>query len=329
MSRPIIITGAAGFIGRNTVAALNARGCTNLVLVDQLGTNDKWRNLRGLEFEELLAPDRFLVLAEAQRAPLPDAVIHLGACSATTERDADFLLENNTHYTRQLCEWSLGHGARFIYASSAATYGDGTQGYSDAEDGLTALRPLNMYGQSKHLFDLWARRHGLFARIAGLKYFNVFGPFEDHKGDMRSLVHKAYGQILARGWIELFESDRPGYAHGEQKRDFIYVKDAVDVTLHFLEHRGTSGLFNCGTGQARTWLDLARALFAAMGRPPDIRFIPLPPALRGKYQYFTQADTAKLRGAGYTRHFTPLEESVRDYVRTHLQHTVDGALPSG
>ena len=161
-----------------------------------------------------------------------------------------------------------------------------------------------------------------------MKYFNVFGPFEDHKGDMRSLVHKAYGQILARGWIELFESDRPDYAHGEQKRDFIYVKDAVDVTLHFFEHRESSGLFNCGTGQARTWLDLTRALFAAMDRPPDIRFVPLPPALRGKYQYFTQADTAKLRGAGYTRNFAPLEESVRDYVQSHLQQSADGALPS-
>jgi ADP-L-glycero-D-manno-heptose 6-epimerase len=318
MSRPLIVTGAAGFIGRNVVAALNARGVSNLILVDQLGTDEKWRNLRGLEFEDLLAPEKFLALVEAQRAPRPDAVIHLGACSATTERDADFLLENNTHYTRRLCEWSLGHDARFVYASSAATYGAGEQGYSDAEDRLPALRPLNMYGQSKHLFDLWARRHGLLGRIAGLKYFNVFGPFEDHKGAMRSLVHKAHGQILARGWLELFESDRPDYAHGEQKRDFIYVRDAVDVTLHLLEHREVSGLFNCGTGQARTWLDLARALFAAMGRPPDIRFIPLPAELRGKYQYFTQADMTKLRGAGYSRPFLSLEAGVEDYVRTHL-----------
>lgn len=324
MSRPLIITGAAGFIGRNVVAALNGRGVTNLILVDQLGTDDKWRNLRGLEFEDLLAPEKFIALAEAHRAPRPDAVIHLGACSATTERDADFLLENNTHYTRRLCEWALGHDARFVYASSAATYGAGEQGYSDAEDRLSSLRPLNMYGQSKHLFDLWARRHGLLGRIAGLKYFNVFGPFEDHKGDMRSLVHKAHGQILARGWLELFESDRPDYAHGEQKRDFIYVRDAVDVTLHFVEHREVSGLFNCGTGQARTWLDLARALFTAMGRPPDIRFIPLPPELRGKYQYFTQADTAKLRGAGYSRPFLSLEAGVEDYVRTHLRPTAGG-----
>jgi ADP-L-glycero-D-manno-heptose 6-epimerase len=318
MSRPIIVTGAAWFIGRNAVAALNARGVTDLILVDRLGTDDKWRNLRGLEFEDLLAPEAFLALAESGRAPAPAAVIHLGACSATTERDADFLLENNYRYTRRLCEWTLGHQARFVYASSAATYGDGSHGYHDAEEALSTLRPLNMYGQSKHLFDLWARRHGLFDRIVGLKYFNVYGPFEDHKGDMRSLVHKAHGQILARGWIELFESDRPDYAHGEQKRDFIYVRDAVDVTLHFVQERKVGGLFNCGTGRARTWLDLARALFAAMGREPDIRFIPLPAQLRGKYQYFTQAETAKLRAAGYTPAFTTLEDGVRDYVRCHL-----------
>ncbi len=324
MSRPIIITGAAGFIGRNTVAALNARGVTDLVLVDQLGTDDKWANLRGLEFEDLLAPAAFLALAESGRAPAPEAVIHLGACSATTERDADFLLENNYRYTRRLCEWTLGHRARFVYASSAATYGDGAQGYSDDDARLPALRPLNMYGQSKHLFDLWARKHGLLDRIVGLKYFNVYGPFEDHKRDMRSLVHKAYGQILARGWIELFESDRPDYAHGEQKRDFIYVRDAVDVTLHFTGNRATSGLFNCGTGQARTWLDLARALFAAMDRKPDIRFIPMPAVLRGKYQYFTQAETTKLRAAGYTAPFTSLEDGVRDYVQSHLALRGDG-----
>lgn len=319
MSRATIVTGAAGFIGRNVVAALNARGCTNLILVDRLGCDEKWRNLRGLDFDDVLSPEAFLALAEAQRAPTPDAVIHLGACSATTERDADFLLENNYRFTRRLCEWTLGHGARFVYASSAATYGDGTLGYSDDVAKLAALRPLNMYGYSKQLFDLWAQRRGLFDRIVGLKYFNVFGPFEDHKGEMRSLVHKAHDQILARGWLELFESDRPDYAHGEQKRDFIYVRDAVDVTLHFVEHRDASGLFNCGTGQARTWLDLARALFAAMDRKPDIRYIPLPEVLRGKYQYFTQAETARLRAAGYARPFTSLEDGVRDYVRTHLQ----------
>jgi ADP-L-glycero-D-manno-heptose 6-epimerase len=316
---PIIVTGAAGFIGRNIVAALNARGVTDLVLVDRLGTDDRWRNLRGLEFEDIVTPEDFLALVEAGRAPAAATVIHLGACSSTTERDAGFLLENNYRYTRTLCTWALERGARFVYASSAATYGDGAQGYSDADDSLPRLQPLNMYGYSKHLFDLWAWRHGLFDRIVGLKYFNVFGPYEDHKGDMRSLVHKAHGQIRARGWIELFRSDRPDYADGEQKRDFIYVRDAVEVTLHFAEHRDASGLFNCGTGRARTWLDLARALFSSMKRGPDIRLIDMPPALRGRYQYFTQADTAKLRAAGYAQPFTSLEEAVREYVQTYLE----------
>ena len=323
MKTPIIVTGAAGFIGRNIVAALNARGIEDIILVDRLGTDDKWRNLRGLEFEDLVTPEAFIGLVDAGRAPAPSAVIHLGACSATTERDAGFLLENNYRYTRNLCTWALGCGARFVYASSAATYGDGARGYSDTDDLMPCLRPLNMYGYSKHLFDLWALRHGLFDRIVGLKYFNVFGPYEDHKGDMRSLVHKAFGQILARGWIELFKSDRPEYADGEQKRDFIYVRDAVDVTLHFAEHGEASGLFNCGTGLARTWLDLARALFSAMGCAADIRFIDMPPALSGKYQYFTQADVAKLRAAGYTQSFTSLEEGVRDYVQSYLQSNMN------
>ncbi len=319
MSKPIVVTGAAGFIGRNVVAALNRRGVTNLLLVDRLGTDEKWRNLVGLAFDDLISPETLRTLIDGTRAPAPAAVVHLGACSTTTERDAAYLLENNYRCTRHLCEWALASGARFVYASSAATYGDGNRGYDDAETKLPHLQPLNMYGYSKHLFDLWAQRHVLFNRIAGLKYFNVFGPFEDHKGDMRSLVHKAHGQILARGWIELFKSERPDFADGEQKRDFIYVRDAVDVTLHFLDHPDANGIFNCGTGRARTWLDLARALFAAMNRQPDIRFISLPPALQGKYQYFTQAETAKLRAAGYDRPFTELEDAVRDYVQTHLQ----------
>lgn len=317
--RPIIITGAAGFIGRNVVAALNARGRTDLLLVDRLRAGEKWRNLAGLRFADLVAPERFLDEAEAGRVPAPEAVIHLGACSATTERDADFLLENNYRYSRRLCTWARRTEARFVYASSAATYGDGSEGYADDPERLERLRPLNMYGYSKHLFDLWAQQEGLLERIVGLKYFNVFGPWEDHKGEMRSLVHKAHGQIRERGWIELFRSGRPEYADGEQRRDFIHVRDAVDVTLHFALRPAPGGLFNCGTGRARTWLDLARALFAAMGRPADIRFIPLPAALRGRYQYFTEADTTRLRAAGYDRPFTPLEEGVADYVRSHLE----------
>jgi ADP-L-glycero-D-manno-heptose 6-epimerase len=315
----VIVTGASGFIGRNIVAALNARGLSNLLLVDRLGADEKWRNLPGLVFDDLISPEALLAAIEAGRPPAATAIIHLGACSATTETNADFLLENNYRCTRRLCEWALACGARFVYASSAATYGDGSQGYDDAHERLPALRPLNMYGYSKHLFDLWALRSGALNRIAGLKYFNVFGPFEDHKGDMRSVVHKAFSQVLTRGWIELFKSEHPDYADGEQKRDFIYVRDAVDVTLYFLDHPDANGIFNCGTGHARTWLDLARALFAALGRAPDLRFIDLPPALRGKYQYFTEAETGKLRAAGYRAPFTSLEEAVRDYAQTHLR----------
>ena len=251
--------------------------------------------------------------------PAAQAVIHLGACSATTERNADYLLENNYRYTRQLCAWSLKHAARFVYASSAATYGDGSQGYSDDDRLTPTLAPLNMYGYSKHMFDLWALRHNLFQYIVGLKYFNVYGPYESHKNDMRSVIHKAYGQILARGYVELFKSEDPAYADGEQKRDFIYVRDAVDVTLHFAERKDRGGLFNCGTGKARTWKDLARAVFAAMGVKEDIRYVDLPPTLRGKYQYFTQADPAKLRAAGYTKPFTELEDGIREYVVEHLR----------
>jgi ADP-L-glycero-D-manno-heptose 6-epimerase len=313
-----IITGAAGFIGANTVAELNARGNTDLLLVDQLGTDEKWKNLLGLRFDDLISPDEFLRRLTASALPAVDAVIHLGACSSTTERDADFLLRNNYHYTRSLCRWCVERGVRFVYASSAATYGDGSRGYSDDDAITPTLRPLNMYGFSKHLFDLWALKAGLLDRIVGLKYFNVFGPFENHKGDMRSVVNKSFHQIAAGGEVSLFKSYRSDYADGEQKRDFIYVKDAVDVTLHFAQQREVSGLFNCGTGVARTWKDLAHAVFCAMERPPRINLIEMPEALQGKYQYFTQAQTDKLRAAGYTKPFTPLEDAVLDYVRNYL-----------
>lgn len=318
MGKLTVVTGAAGFIGRNVVAALNERGVEDLLLVDRLGTDEKWRNLVGLRYEDIVDPETYLHQVQTGTAALADAVIHLGACSATTERDADFLLNNNYRYTRSLCEWCLMHGTRFVYASSAATYGDGAQGYSDDDRITPTLRPLNMYGYSKHMFDLWALKQGLFDRIVGLKYFNVYGPYEDHKGEMRSVVHKAFGLVRDTGRMQLFKSYRGDYSDGCQMRDFIYVKDAVDVTLHFARQRQAGGLFNCGTGQARTWLDLANGLFAAMGKKPDIEFIDMPESLRDKYQYFTQAETAKLRAAGYTRPFTSLEEGIRDYVTSYL-----------
>src|ERR1700761_6056461 len=325
MAEPIIVTGEDGVIGRDVVAELNSRGEDELILVDELGTDEKWKNLVGLRYEDIVSPEDFLGLLEQDAYADARAVIHLGACSATTEKDADYLLRNNYQYTRVLCNWSQEQGARFVYASSAATYGDGSGGYDDSDASTPTLRPLNMYGYSKQMFDLWALKHGLFdqgegGNIVGLKYFNVYGPYEDHKGDMRSVVVKSFEQIRATGDVKLFKSYRPEYKDGEQMRDFIYVKDAVDVTLHFaLEDAGApGGLFNCGTGKARTWLDLVRAVFHAMGREPKIQFIEMPRELQGKYQYFTEADTKKLRGAGYAREFTSLEDGVRDYVETYL-----------
>ncbi|MBU0742468.1 ADP-glyceromanno-heptose 6-epimerase [bacterium] len=319
MSGTIIVTGGAGFIGANIVRELNARGADDVVIVDRLRHGDKWRNLAVLRFEDFVDKDVFRDDVLTDTVPYDvDAIVHMGACSSTTETDADYLADNNYRYTRDLCEWCLRRGVRFVYASSAATYGDGSRGYSDDDAATPALRPLNMYGYSKHMFDLWALRHGLFERIVGLKYFNVYGPLEDHKGDMRSVVNKAHGQIVEKGKVELFKSYRPEYADGGQVRDFVYVRDAVDVTLHFLEDRDTGGLFNCGTGRARSWTDLANATFVAAGREPDIEFIQMPPDLREKYQYHTEADLTKLRAAGYGNAFTSLEDGVRDYVCDHL-----------
>jgi ADP-L-glycero-D-manno-heptose 6-epimerase len=317
MAKPIIVTGAAGFIGRNTVAELNARGEGELILVDELGKDEKWKNLVGLQYEDIVSPDEFLGLIEDGAFADARSIIHLGACSATTEKDADYLLRNNYQYTRVLCNWAQANEIRFVYASSAATYGDGAEGYNDADEVTPSLKPLNMYGYSKHMFDLWALKQGLFESIVGLKYFNVFGPYEDHKGDMRSVVSKSYEQIRETGVVKLFKSYKPQYKDGEQMRDFISVKDAVDVTLHFAlqDAAAPGGLLNCGTGKARTWVDLVTAVFDAMGLPPKIEFIEMPQQLQGKYQYFTEASETKLRAAGYTKPFTSLEEGVREYVQ--------------
>ncbi len=328
MSKMTVVTGAAGFIGRNLVAELNRRGHTDLLLVDQLGADEKWKNLLGLQYDDVLSPDEFLDRVHGiGNATLPelDGIIHMGACSATTELDADYLLSNNYAYTRVLCKYAQEQGVRFVYASSAATYGDGSRGYDDADSVTPSLRPLNMYGYSKHMFDLWALRQGLFAKaenpIAGVKFFNVYGPYEEHKGDMRSVVNKSFGQagVDGQGKVQLFKSHRSGYEDGEQMRDFIYVKDAVDVTLFLLHNPNVGGLFNCGTGTARTWRDLVTAVYSAMGHNAQIEYVDMPAQLRGKYQYFTEAKIDKLRAAGYTEPFTTLEDGVRDYVRNYLQ----------
>jgi ADP-L-glycero-D-manno-heptose 6-epimerase len=317
----ILVTGGAGFIGSALVWALNSRGIDDIVVCDILHSDEKWRNLVPLRYADYVeAPVLRSRLAGSPTALGKfSAVFHLGACSSTTERDASYLVDNNTAFTRELAGWALAAGSRFVYASSAATYGDGSQGMDDKDPAIERLRPLNMYGYSKHLFDLYARRLGWLDRIVGLKYFNVFGPNEDHKADMRSVVAKANLQISESGRISLFKSYDPRYADGCQMRDFLYVKDAVEMTLHFAEKGGSAGgLYNLGSGEANTWLTLADAIFAALGREPQIDFIDMPEALRAKYQYYTKADIAKLRASGYDRPVTPLADAVADYVRNYL-----------
>lgn len=320
VAHPIIVTGGAGFIGSNLVDALNRRGHDDVVVVDHIEDDPaKRRNLERLRVGEYFDKRAFRDRLRVGKAPTASAVFHLGACSSTTETNEGYLRDNNTDYTRELCEWSLKKGARFIYASSAATYGDGSLGYSDDDAVTPTLRPLNLYGASKQWFDLWALQTGALRQVAGIKYFNVYGPWEDHKGDMRSLVNKAYAQVLRDGEITLFKSYRTEFKDGEQQRDFIHVDDAVALTLFFLDRLDVSGLFNCGTGVARTWVDLAKALFSALARPPRIRFIDMPESIREKYQYHTQADMTKLRARGYSAPFLQIEDGVRCYVQEYLK----------
>lgn len=318
----IAITGGAGFIGSAMVYTLNSLGITDLLIADELGDTklcgEKWKNLVGIRFEEYFHKDDFLEKLLSEKLPPLDAVIHLGAISATTETDVERLMENNFGYTKTLALHCAPRNIRLITASSAATYGDGDFGYSDSDALTDKLRPLNPYGYSKHLFDLWALRHRLTDSLASLKFFNVFGPNEYHKGEMMSVVCKAYHQIAEHGTVNLFKSHRPDYEDGGQTRDFVYVKDCCSVMAWLLEHRDANGIFNLGTGKARSFKDLVTATFAAMEKPVRIDYIPMPDALQGKYQYYTEADMTKLRAAGYAAEFRTLEESVADYVQLHL-----------
>lgn len=319
----ILVTGGAGFIGSNLVAALAGRG-ERVGVCDRLGHGDKWRNLSGVALDELIAPEALLGWLPVHGARV-DSIIHLGAISATTETDADLVVEVNFRLSQALWRWCAASGKRFIYASSAATYGGGEQGFDDdpAPQALARLRPLNPYGWSKHLFDRWVSRQveesaARPSQWVGLKFFNVYGPNEYHKGDMRSVVAHKYPLAAGSRPITLFRSHRPDVPDGGQRRDFIYVRDCVDVMLWLLDHGQVNGLFNLGTGQARSFADLARALCAALERPLSLEFIDMPAAVRAHYQYFTEARMERLRQAGYREPFTSLEAGVADYVQHYL-----------
>jgi ADP-L-glycero-D-manno-heptose 6-epimerase len=316
-----VVTGGAGLIGSATIWGINNQNLNNVWLVDWIDEDSlKHRNCEHLQFQRKLNASHFRKLIDENSSELKEirTIIHLGACSSTTETDEDYLHDNNFLYTKELCEWSLANNVRFVYASSAATYGDGNWGMDDRDEDIEKFQPLNLYGWSKHKFDLFAKENGWFDSITGLKYFNVYGPNEEHKRDMRSVVSKAYKQIKDSQRMSLFKSHRPEYRDGEQKRDFLYIKDAVNMTLWLTENPAATGLFNLGNGLARTWLDLGNSIFAALKLNAQIEFVEMPEILKDKYQYFTQATIEKLRSQGFDHNLFSLEDAVHDYIRNYL-----------
>jgi ADP-L-glycero-D-manno-heptose 6-epimerase len=311
----IIVTGGAGFIGSALVWRLNELGHEDILIVDRHDDTGKERNLDALKFADFVDADEFI--RDLSKYKDTDLILHMGADSSTTATDREWMMRNNFQYTADLAESAVENDIRFIYASSAATYGDGSAGMVDGIDDLDKLKPLNLYGESKHLLDKLVAKNGWFASIVGLKYFNVFGPNENHKGDMRSLVNKAFDQINETGKLKLFRSHNDAYADGEFGRDFIYVKDAVDMTLFFIEN-DIGGLFNVGSGKAHTWNALADAIFKALDRERNVEFIDMPENIRDKYQYHTEADITRIRRAGFDGQITPLESAVADYVQNYL-----------
>jgi len=313
----IAVTGSAGFIGSIVLQALFERGETDVLIVDTLGSGQKFMNLRAKPIRAIVTPEAFakgLVTGEHQ----PTAIIHLGARADTLEPDVDFLLRVNTNYTRVIARLAMSKGIRFIYSSAASVYGDGALGFSDSNELTPKLQPLNGYSFSKWLFDSEAINHGWDTKLVGLRFFNVFGPNEYHKGRMASVVWYAYRQYLDHHRIELFQSHKKGYGDGEQKRDFVYVFDVVKVILWFLDHPDANGIFNLGTGDARTFNEMAAAIFAAIGVPQKIQYIPTPDNIRNTYQYYTVADLTRLRATGCDVKFTPLEEAIADYIQNYL-----------
>lgn len=314
----LVLTGGAGFIGSCLLKKLNDYGKTDIIVVDNLASTEKWKNLVGKKYEMYMHKQEFMVLMSQGKLDNIDGIIHLGACSSTTEKNADYLIANNLNYTKALAAWALKNGKKMWYASSAATYGDGSLGYSDSDELTPRLRPLNMYGYSKQFFDEWLIRNKCQNKLTGFRFFNVFGPNEYHKDSMRSMILKAFPRARDEKKISLFASDRQDYADGEQKRDFVYVKDVVEVIMYFYQNPSIGGIYNIGTGKAQSWNEVARAMFKALGTEGTIEYVEMPDILKGKYQYFTEADLTKLRKAGCKHQFMTLEQSVGDYVRNYL-----------
>lgn len=314
-----LVTGGAGLIGSQIIEDLNHNGNTDILVVDHLGTTEKWKNLQRNFFQDYYEKDQFESMLDSKSPLLNEIseIYHLGACSATTEKDATYLMHNNFHYTKKLAEFAVSKNIPFLYASSAATYGEGEFGYDDKAP-IENLKPLNMYGYSKQLFDLYAKKTGIADKLIGLKYFNVFGYGEAHKGEMRSLVLKGYEQIRDTGKLKLFKSYKPEYKDGEQKRDFLYVKDASKISIFLCSER-KYGLYNVGRGVAETWNELANALFVAMNKAVNIEYVEMPESLKGKYQYYTCAEMEKINQTGYPFGYTNLRDSVAEYVRFLLE----------
>ena len=313
----VIVTGGAGFIGSCIVRTLNDMGIEDITIVDHICETDKWMNMRNKKYTEYINRDEFLEKLPEYAGKVTH-IIHMGACSATTERNFDFLYKNNYEYTKTLWKFCTENQISFIYASSAATYGDGKEGFDDKED-IKRLRPLNGYGYSKQLFDLWAEKQTIAPKQhVGFKFFNVYGPNEYFKGSMASVIFHSFNKINETGEMGLFKSYKEGYEDGGQLRDFVYVKDICKVVKFMIEHEEVSGLFNLGTGQTRSFYDLAASTFKAMGLEPNIKYIEMPESLRAKYQYYTQANMEKLRSVGYTDDFYSLEDGAKDYVQNYL-----------
>ncbi|MDR3124267.1 MAG: ADP-glyceromanno-heptose 6-epimerase [Endomicrobium sp.] len=309
----IILTGGAGFIGSCFLWKLNQEGIKDVLVVDHLDDSEKWKNLLGKSYYDYIQKNDFFNAVINRQVPKPEAIIHLGACSSTTLSDASYYIKNNYEYSKVLALWAFELGVPFIYASSAATYGNGDNGYDDDISKIKSLSPLNMYGFSKHMFDLWLLNNNYFNKATGIKFFNVFGPNEYHKGDMRSVMCKNYDVVLYDGLIKLFKSYNPEYEDGHQRRDFIYIKDVVEIMYFLFRNPSKTGIFNIGTGKSRTWNDIAKSMFLAVGEKENIKYIDMPDNLKLKYQYFTEAKMDNLKNAGYTKPFMKLEDSVKDY----------------